>query len=137
MTIITDDDRQPNKDAALMRLLRLVHREEWDMEFRLSTWTSMILHPFCTRSVDKVVENFVLVAENVVVDIEHLRRLPSEDERLHETTHRTHVVGQLARHLRSKHQYSGNAQTKQHTHKITLTQCQTAANEFLKEKMLN
>jgi len=52
----------------------------------------MSFHHICTRSVDEVVENFVLVAENVVVDVEHFRRLPGEDKRLHETPHRTHVV---------------------------------------------
>jgi len=45
-----------------------------------------------TRSVDEIMEHFVLVAENVVVDIEHLWRLPSEDEGLHEAAHRSHVV---------------------------------------------
>jgi len=44
-------------------------------------------------------ENFILVAENVVVDVKHLRRLSSEDKRLHETPHRTHVIGQLASYL--------------------------------------
>ena len=59
----------------------------------------MVLGHICTRPVNKVVEDLVLVAENVVVDVEHLGRLSSEDERLHETTHQTHVVGQLTSHL--------------------------------------
>jgi len=59
----------------------------------------MIFRHVCARAVDQVVEHFVLVAENVVVDVEHFRRLTSQDERLHETTHWTHVVGQLTGHL--------------------------------------
>ena len=53
----------------------------------------------CARSIDEVMKHLVLVAEDVVVDVEHLRRLSSQDERLHEATHRTHVVGQLSGHL--------------------------------------
>jgi len=59
----------------------------------------MVLSNISTRSVDKVVEDFVLVAEDVVVDVEHLGRLSSENERLHEATHWTHVIRQLSSHL--------------------------------------
>ena len=58
---------------------------------------------FChirARTVDKVVKHFVLVAEDVVVNIEHFWRLSSQDKRLHETSHWTHVVRQLPGHLK-------------------------------------
>ena len=72
----------------------------------MPTWTGMVVSSVGTQSVDKVVEHFILVAEDVVVNVEHLWRLSRQDERLHETTHRTHVVGQLTSHLTQQHTHT-------------------------------
>ena len=59
------------------------------------------------RGIVVVVEHLVLVAENVVVDVEVLGGLLNEDERLHELAHRFPVVRQLARHLKSESRLGG------------------------------
>lgn len=43
------------------------------LTWSLHTWTGVVFSDSSTRSIDEVVKHFVLVAEDVVVDVEHFR----------------------------------------------------------------